>query len=191
MSRRRVQVVILCEDVQHRAFAKGLFESRGFRNIRFLPVPKGRGAATQYVFKLYPDRVKAYRILANRNRSSHALAVFIDADNRTVENRLRELDEKLQDSKLEKRQSDDKIGIFIPKMHIETWLMYLMEKVVDGKTVNEETSYKDVYKKLYRVRDCVPYAKKLASDICPSNSLPEDAPPSLHRVCDELKKILN
>lgn len=64
MSRRRVQLVILCEDIQHRAFAKGLFEARGFRNIRFLPIPEGKGAATQYIFERYPNRVKAYRILA-------------------------------------------------------------------------------------------------------------------------------
>lgn len=187
MSRRRVQLVILCEDIQHRAFAKGLFEARGFRNIRFLPIPEGRGAATQYVFEHYPERVKAYRILASRNQYSHALAVFIDADNRTVENRLRELDDKLEENDLEKRQCHEKIGTFIPKKHIETWLMYLMDRVVDGKVVDEETSYKNAYQKIYRVRDCIPYAKRLANDICPSSSLPNDAPVSLHKACDELK----
>jgi len=190
MSRRRVQLVILCEDVQHRAFAKGLFEARGFRNIRFLPISQGRGAATQYIFEHYPGRVKAYRTMANQNRASHALAVFIDADNRTVENRLRELDGKLEDNGLERRQHDDKIALFIPKMHIETWLVYLIEKATDSKPVDEETPYKDVYRKYYRVRDCIPYAKVFANKICHTDSLPEDAPPSLHRACDELEKIL-
>jgi hypothetical protein len=190
MSRRRVQLVILCEDIQHRAFAKGLFEARGFRKIRFLPIPEGKGAATQYIFERYPKRVKTYRTLANRNQSSHALAVFIDADDRTVENRLKELDQKLQENDLEKRQSHELIGLFIPKKHIETWLIYLMEKVVDGKAVDEETPYKNDYQKSYRIRDCIPYAKKLANEICPSSSLPENAPPSLHRACDELKRTL-
>jgi len=191
MSRRRVQLVILCEDIQHRAFAKGLFEARGFRNIRFLPIPEGRGAATQYVFKHYPNRVKAYRILAHRHHCCHALAVFIDADNRSVENRLMELDEQLQLNDLEKRQSKDKIALFVPKMHIETWLMYLIQRLVDSKNVDEETPYKNDYKRIYRVRDCIAYAKKFANDICPSGRLPLEAPPSLHKACDELKKILN
>jgi len=56
MSRRRVQLVILCEDIQHRAFAKGLFEARGFRNIRFLPIPEGKGAATLFLGTLVQDR---------------------------------------------------------------------------------------------------------------------------------------
>jgi hypothetical protein len=63
--------------------------------------------------------------LASRNQSSHALAVFIDADNRTVENRLVELDDKLQENDLEKRQCHEKIGTFIPKKHIETWFRCL------------------------------------------------------------------
>lgn len=190
MSRRRVQLVILCEDVQHRAFAKGLFEARGFRNIRFLPIPEGRGAATQYVFERYPNRVKAYRILAHRNLSGHALAVFIDADNRTVENRLTELDDKLQQNDLEKRQSKDKIALFTPKMHIETWLMYLIQGLIDGEIVDEETSYKNDYKRVYRIRDCIAYARNFANNICPSNSLPLNAPRSLHQACDEMKRIL-
>jgi len=191
MSKRRVQLVILCEDIQHRAFAKGLFEARGFRNIRFLPVPEGKGAATQYVFQRYPEHVKAYRVFAARNQCSHALAVFIDADNQTVASRLEKLDDVLEDNKLEKRQIDDKIAVFIPKKHIETWLMYLIRQIIDGKVVDEENFYKKVYKELgYRVRDCIPYARKFAKDICPSGSLPQDAPPSLRRACDELKRTL-
>ncbi len=66
-----------------------------------------------------------------------------------------------------------------------------MEKVVDDKIVNEETSYKNDYQRKYRVRDCIAYAKKLANDICPSSSLPSDAPPSLQIACEELKRTLN
>jgi hypothetical protein len=75
-------------------------------------------------------------------------------------------------------------------MHIETWLMYLMERVVDGKVVDEETPYKNDYKRIYRARDCIVYAKKFANDICPSGSLLLEAPRSLHQACDELKRIL-
>ncbi len=190
MSRRRVEIVILCEDVQHRSFAKGLLTSRGFRKIRFLPIPLGKGAATQYVLKRYPERVKAYRILANRNKTSHALTVFIDADNRTVQDRLVELDGKLVERDLSKRRKEDKIAIFTPKRHIETWLMYLMTEVVDGEVVNEIQSYKNIYKKSFSVRDCIPYAKKFGAEICPSGSLPEDAPPALRRACEELERVL-
>lgn len=190
MSRRRVQLVILCEDVQHRAFARGLFKARGFRNIRFLPMPVGKGGAREHIFEHYPPRVKAYRVLAQRNWAAHALAVFIDADDRTVAERSRELDEKLEDEKLERRQSGEKIALFIPKRNIETWLVYLKETIVEGDVVNEKTDYKNYYKSHYRVRDCISDARRLADTICPTHSLPQDAPQSLHRACDELERVL-
>ncbi len=190
MSRRRVEIVILCEDVQHRAFAKGVFESRGFRKIRFLPIPMGKGAATQYVYKCYPERVKAYRVLANRNKFTHALAVFVDADKKSVRDRLSELDAKLVENDMPRRKDDEKIAAFIPKRHIETWLMYLMQRNVDGKTVNEKISYKSKYGNKYSVKSCIPYAKKFGMDICPSDSLPQNAPPSLRYACKELERVL-
>jgi len=107
-----------------------------------------------------------------------------------VHDRLSELDEKLIENDMSRRKDDEKIAAFIPKRHIETWLMYLMQRNVNGKAINEKTSYKSKYGNKYSVKDCIPYAKKFGTDICPSHSLPPNAPPSLRYACKELERVL-
>ncbi|MBC1222176.1 hypothetical protein GNF10_06275 [Nostoc sp. UCD121] len=61
MNRRRVQIVILCEDKQQEVFARHFLKKRGFildRNLRIEICPKGAGE--QFVRKRYPAEVKAY-----------------------------------------------------------------------------------------------------------------------------------
>ena len=77
-----------------------------------------------------------------------------------------------------KRLPNERVGIFIPKRNIETWIYYLM-----GQVVNEE----DVYPNLKRVSDCKPYVQILARDR--HNPLPDNAPPSLQTACQELSRI--
>ena len=120
----------------------------------------------------YPQEVRTYR--SKSTYLSTLLAVVIDADTHTVEQRLAQLDTALT------RQDDEKIAIFVPKRNIETWTHYLM-----GEAVDEETAYS----KLAREGQCKPHIKRLVEEICPSG-LPEDAPPSLHAACDELQRIL-
>jgi len=177
MTRRSVQLVVLCEDQQQEVFARRFFIKRGVhpRNIKIKKSPKGKGAAEQYVRERYSQEVKAYR--SKSPNLSIALAVIIDADpQNTVEQRLRELDSTLE----EKRQEGEKIAIFVPKRNIETWIYYLRER-----DVNEEESYL----KLSRTGDCKPDVDRLVQDICPSG-LPQDAPPSLRAACGELERIL-
>ncbi len=61
---------------------------------------------------------------------------MIDADMKKVVDRLNELDASLTAAALNVRQPDEKIGNFVPKRNVETWLHYL-----EGKTVDEDTSY--------------------------------------------------
>jgi len=180
MTRRGIQLVILCEDQQQEFFARHFFLSRGFprQKIRVRKSPKGKGSGEQYVREHYPQEVEAYR-----SRSAYrsvGLAVVIDADTQTVEQRLVQLDSALEVDSQQRRQPEEKIAVFVPKRNIETWIHYLK-----GQTVDEET----VYPRLSRERECKPYVQKLARDICASG-LAEDAPPSLHTACDELQRIL-
>jgi hypothetical protein len=104
----------------------------------------------------------------------------IDADTYSVEERINQFDEALENASQPERQPTDKIAIFVPKRNIETWIYFLRDEAVDEQTA---------YPKLSRESDCKPDVRKLVSQICPT-SVPEDAPPSLHSACAELERIL-
>ncbi len=179
MTKRRAQLIILCEDKQQAVFARKFFMSHGFsrRQLEFNIAPEGKGSAEQYVRERYAREVSTYR--RKSTYLSRMLVVIIDADTYTVKQRLTQLDTALKNAS-QQRKANEKIAIFVPKKNIETWIHYLM-----GKTVDEKTNYP----KLSRKRDCKPYVEKLVKNICPVG-LPENAPPSLYSTCDELERIL-
>lgn len=179
MTQRKVRVTVLCEDRQQEVFARYFLEKRGFhpRKIRYLLLPKGTQSGEQYVRECYRTEVKAYR--SNKNHLSIALIVLIDADNKSVAERLNQLDSALEDDSQAKRQQDEKIAVFVPKRNIETWIHYLQEETVD-----EETAYQ----KLEKEGDCKPGVEKLVNQC--DRGLAEDAPPSLHTACSEWQRII-
>jgi hypothetical protein len=179
MSKRQVTTTILCEDLQQLVFARRFLIKLGIhpRKIRQSLLPSGVGSGEQYVRQCYPNEVSAYR-----RQSSYrnvCLIVLIDADLKTVTDRLRQLDDALEEENLEKRQEKERIAIFVPKRNIETWIHYLQGEEVDEKTA---------YPKFAREGDCQPVVEALA-DRCDSG-LEETAPPSLRMACRELQRIL-
>jgi hypothetical protein len=180
MSKRRVQIVILCEDRQQEVFARSFLKKRGFRGLFTANIcPAGSQSGEQYVRTHYPEEVKAYR--QNRNRVAIGLVVLIDADTGTLEARLNELARVLDKDEQEKRDSNEAIAIFVPKRNIETWIHYLQ-----GETVNEEA----VYPKFENNEAVCKTAVEDLADRCSSQSLPEDAPRSLQAACGELQRLL-
>jgi hypothetical protein len=180
MAKRKVQLIMLCEDTQQEVFARHFFIRRGFepRKIEIRKSPKGKGSGAGYVLDLYPEEVRIHRRRAMH--LSTCLAVVIDADTHTVEARLNQLDSRLEGDSQQKRQADEKIAVFVPKRNIETWIHYLR-----GEPVDETTAYL----KLSRESECKPDVDKLVNEICRAE-LPSDAPPSLHIACDELQRVL-
>lgn len=183
MSKRRVQIVILCEDRQQEVFARSFLKKRGFRGLFTANIcPAGSQSGEQYVRTHYPEEVKAYR--ANKDRVSIGLVVLIDADTGTLEARLNELASVLEEDEQKKpknRKPNEAIAIFVPKRNIETWIHYLQ-----GETVNEET----VYAKFKNNEAVCKTAVEDLADRCYSQSLPEDAPLSLQAACGELQRLL-
>ncbi len=180
MSQRRVQIVILCEGRQQEVFARYFLKKRGFTGqLRTKICPPGSQAGEQYVRTQYPVEVKAYR--QNRNRVAIGLVVLIDADTGTLAARLNWLASVLDEHEQKNREPNEAIAIFVPKRNIETWIHYLQ-----GKTVNEEDAYA-------RFKNNEAVCKKPVEDLadrCYSQSLPEDAPPSLQAACGELQRLL-
>lgn len=171
-------VIVLCEDRQHEVFMRTFLVNRGVspHRIRVRLTPGGRGAGEQYVHRQYPGEVKIYR--SKRRRLNIALATMIDADTKSVTDRLEELDLSLKTAQMERRREDEQIGIFVPKRNIETWIHYLM-----GHNVDETTAYPPFKKK----GECKPYVKRLAEGC--RQTLDPKAPPSLHAGCIELQRI--
>ncbi|MFN6567390.1 hypothetical protein [Dendronalium sp. ChiSLP03b] len=179
MSQRRVQIVILCEDRQKEVFARYFLKKRGFNGtIRPLPCPDGSQSAEQYVRLHYPKEVKAYRSKAMY--LSIGLVVVIDANKKTVQERLKQLDDALIEDSQQVRQPDEAIAIFVPKRNIETWIHYLQ-----GETVDEETEYAKFSK---NEAACKPYVENLVNQCY--QGLDNNAPPSLQVACGELERIL-
>jgi len=147
MSRRGVRMVVLCEDEAHRRFSYQVFLKLGYhpRELYFHESPTGRGAAEHWVRERYPVEVEAYR--RNVHTQRIGLLVLIDADNRTVEQRHRELDAALREKKLQSRAAQEVIVLFVPRRHIETWIAFLVGHQVDEtndcKGITRGVDYRD------------------------------------------------
>ncbi|MBD2169331.1 hypothetical protein H6G04_33765 [Calothrix membranacea FACHB-236] len=183
MTQNRVQIVILCEDLQQQVFAYHFLKKRGFnidpKNVTIRMSPKGKGSGEQFVRNRYPAEVKAYR---SKNYRSGMLVVLIDADNETVQATLRELDNALIENSQQPRQPNEAIAIFVPKRNIETWIHYLQGENVD------ENAEKPYSKFLKNEAVCKPYVEALVNQCY--QGLDANAPPSLQAACGELKRIL-
>lgn len=94
--------------------------------------PSGKGSAEQFVRERYPREVKEFRRRANHGTA--ALVVVIDADTRTVDQRLTELESALTKADLPKRQSTEAIALLVPKRNIETWILCLTGDPIDEET---------------------------------------------------------
>jgi hypothetical protein len=173
------EIILLCEDRQQEVFARCFLVTCGVhpRRIRVRCSPAGVGSAEQFVRQQYPIEVKFYR--QNRHRLSIGLVTLVDADMQSVRDQFAELEEALVNALQACRSAGERIGVFIPKRNIETWIYHLM-----GQTVNED----EVYSHLGKESDCKPYVQALAQKR--GEPLPSDAPPSLQTACHELERIL-
>ncbi len=95
MAKRKVSVLILCEDQQHESFVreyvKRVHDVRN-RGIRTIASTKGKGSAFQFVMDNFPTEVYALR---KRGRE-HKLIAVVDADNKSVEERMDQLSKSLK-----------------------------------------------------------------------------------------------
>ena len=176
---RNVRIVLLCEDVQHEAFAKRLLIALGWqlRDIRIRKSPAGRGSAEQFVRDHFPDELRAVR--SKRGEEAY-LVVMIDGDAKGVAGRRTSLNAACDERQIAPFSDDDQVLICVPTWNIETWFAYL-----DGEVVDE--SRRD-YPRLDRPRDCGPRVQTLA-DMCSKNTLRSPSPPSLEDTCARYRRV--
>lgn len=172
-------VVLLCEDRQQEIFAREFLIRCGIEKRRIYPdvCPKGKQAGEQFVREKYPRSVISYRKKANH--LSNVLVILTDADTLTVQARLQRLANELQSHEISPRLPEERIGLFIPKRNIETWIHFLAAGEADEETI---------YRHLEKESQCKPYVERLAQNR--SQPLPETAPASLKSACHEITRIL-
>lgn len=179
MSKRRVKLVLLCEDSQHEAFARRFLQGMGWntRELRVEKSPSSSGSAEQWVRQRFPLELKVYR--RRRQQAASALMTIIDADLKTGQDRMAEFEYECTTREIPFRKNDEAVAIVIPKRNIETWIHYL-----NGYEVND----RDSYSRLDRERDCRPAVSQLVG-LCRSTGLAPDAPPSLTAACEEYDRV--
>ena len=177
--KRRVQVVLLCEDTQHEAFVRRFLSATGWqtRTIRVEKAPAGRGSAERYVRRQFPKELKAHRL----RPVNQALVVILDGDRVGVEERVRQLNEACETAGVNVRTPDERIAVLVPTWNIETWLSYL-----SGETVDET---KPDYPKLTRERECQRHVDTLV-EMCNAGELRRLFPASLESACGEYRARL-
>jgi hypothetical protein len=126
--------VVLAEDQRHQSFVRRYLYKLQFspHDIRFEPLPSGRGCGEQWVRERYAKAVEAYRSRSART----ALVVAIDADTGSVDQRIRQLQDALTQAHLPQRSANERVAHLIPKRNVETWILCLK-----GEKVDEDTDY--------------------------------------------------
>jgi hypothetical protein len=180
MSRDAVHTVVLCEDTQTECFIRRFLVKQNWdrRQIRTETLPAGKGSGLVWVREKFVNELKAYR--SRSTRAATCLIVAADADDMTVEERIRTLKDACAGVAVPFRQDDEHVIFVIPRRNIETWLAFLR-----GESVNEV----DAYRKYDNESDCRGQVAKL-DDCCRRKKLePDPPPPSLAATCAEFKRI--
>jgi hypothetical protein len=129
-------MIVVLEDAHHEMLVRRYLIKRGLNRyaIRIERSPSGQGNAEGWVRKTFVREVNVYR----GRHAKTALIVVIDADNHTVQDRLRQLDRALEDGGKQRVDvGHEQIARLVPKRNIETWILCL-----NGHAVDEEVDYK-------------------------------------------------
>lgn len=182
------RITVLCEDKNQWDFIYAYAKLLGADTINRLPGVYNNAT----VLKHYSNAACSHRPRSTYQKI--VLVVMIDADEKTIKERLREFDEKLDFEKFQlnknTRSDDEKILLFVPIRNIESWFHYIQTSDFDVETKKDSDGKIISYKNQYKNENINEFAKKLKEEIC-LNGLPDNAPSSLHHACNELKRLNN
>ena len=173
---RRVNVVLLCEDLQHEVFVRRFLRAQNV-GVGDLRVEKcSAGSAEQFVRQRYPKELGALR---RRHARSH-LIVVLDGDAAGVQRRKASLTAACQSAGIDDRALDGSVTVLVPTWNVETWLAYAA-----GASVDES---KSDYPRLATPSDCQQHVVALAA-MCAAGHLRQPAPASLIDACAEYERF--
>ncbi len=133
-----VDIVAIVEDQALARFVFKALKAFGYdrHKIRIRPdYPRGEGSGKQYVELKYREEIRTFR---QKSRENRALLLGTDADEQSVEERVRVLNAQMSKANQEPRGFDERIVYWIPKWHVETWGLHLT-----GTVVQEDVPYKN------------------------------------------------
>lgn len=115
------QYLVLCEDKQQQYFVRHFLKECNIigPKVSFEPLPK-EGSGEQYVRENY---IKVLKKSRSKNRAITAVVV-IDADTKTVTERIDQLKRKCATENIPERNEADTLMILVPKRNIESWIEY-------------------------------------------------------------------
>jgi hypothetical protein len=183
MSNKGVAILVLCEDAAMGVFVRSALIALGYskRSIRPLQIPRGIGDAKQFISQQLPQAYSGLQQYRQKNDSvKRALLVVSDADNETVDGRIRQLTSNCDPSP----KAADGVAFLIPKWAIETWVQYLSQGCADETrriTPGDKAQFKKTSQ--YRVQ-----GKKLG-EYCGNRRPMTDAPPSLLKACEQFQSM--
>jgi hypothetical protein len=179
---RPSMVVIVVEDERHRMLIYRYLRRRGLSSheIRSKASPSGQGSAEQWIRTMYAAEVKAYRI--RHAKAATALIVMIDADTHTVQGRLRQFSQALEESGLPNIGNAEQIARLVPKRNVETWIWFF-----NGNSVDEVTDYKPTR---HDWGELIPQAASMLFEWTRPNAvLPDNCIDSLRRGVRDLNRL--
>jgi hypothetical protein len=139
-----------------------------------------QGGNVAWVLREFPKQVHACR--QRQKRANTRLIVLVDADNFTVDERRRQLDERLRQAGHEGLSATDPVVLLIPRWHVETWICSLL-----GNSVTEDEDCKDWDKPS---REQIRQAAHTAYEWARENARPgPTCVPSLHIALPNWRKI--
>ncbi len=175
---KRCLVVAVVEDEHHRMLVYRYLSNSGMWPIRILLSPSGYGSAENWVRKTFVKEVSAYRT----RHAQTKLIIVIDADTGNVQDRWRQLDQALRESRKEPVNTrTERIARLVPKRNIETWILCL-----HGQMVDEETNYKRARNDW---QELIPQAAETLLQWTRAAHPPEHCIDSLQSGLTELKRL--
>ncbi|MCK6520276.1 hypothetical protein L6R49_02440 [Myxococcota bacterium] len=189
-----VQWILLGEDKQAVTFLRRLVVAMGANARRVIELPVAAtttgACGSQYVVARYARELPAFR--ANAARMSTKLLVHIDADDRTVLQRQRELAQACADAGLPPRGPNEAIALLIPKRNLETWIASLDPSQHDAQRGADPTQPLEerVFRHLTEESGCSGAVEALARHLrsrAPAPLIPDL--PSLDEAVVELRRV--
>jgi hypothetical protein len=126
---------LLCEDIEQELFFRPILEQRFGRVIVEPRKPKQQGGIN-FVFQSYADVVK--KTVRRSPQEAVGLVVVVDGDSAGLKQRLKELDQRLEEAGSVKRDAKEKIAACVPSRTVETWELWLCGR----RDLNEASDYK-------------------------------------------------
>ncbi len=160
------------------------------KEIRDAEMANGRCSGAQWVTEHYAKEVLAHLIrrskLPDARRPEKWLIVVIDADHRTVPDRLNEFRKRITESHDERVRSytveSANIARLIPKWSVETWILNL-----NGEAVDEEKTCKHPNRPWDQM--IPPAAIVLHQWVRSGENPPDHCTPSLKPGIEELRRL--